>query len=102
MRHCVPEHEFQSILSFCHDQECGGHFGGKKTVHIILQSRFYWPTIFKDAHTYAKACLKYQKAGTLGCRNEMPMKPILIVEIFNVWGFDFMDHSLSLIYFNTF
>jgi len=90
MRRCVPDHTIQSILSFCHDQACGGHFGGKKTAYKILQSGFFWPTIFKDADAYAKACHKCQKAGTLGRRNEMPMKPILIVEIFDVWGIDFM------------
>jgi len=93
IRRCVPDHEVQSILSFCHDQACGGHFGGKKTAHKILQSGFYWPTIFKDAQAYVKACPKCQKAGTLGRRNEMPMKPILIIKIFDVWGIDFMALS---------
>ena len=41
IRRCVPNHEFQSILSFCHDQACGGHFGAKKTAAKVLQCGFY-------------------------------------------------------------
>ncbi|XP_074351870.1 uncharacterized protein LOC141691018 [Apium graveolens] len=26
IRRCVPNHEFRSVLSLCHDQACGGHF----------------------------------------------------------------------------
>ena len=27
-RRCIPDHEFRSVLSFCHDQACGEHFSG--------------------------------------------------------------------------
>ena len=42
----VPDHEIRSVLSFCHDQACGGHFSGKKTAAKVLQCGFYWPTLF--------------------------------------------------------
>ena len=35
-RRCIPDHEIRSVLSFCHDQACGGHFSGKKTAAKIL------------------------------------------------------------------
>jgi len=95
MRRCVSEHEFQSILSFCHDQECGGHLGGKKTAYKVLQSGFYWPSLFKDAHDCVQACHKCQKVGIIGRRNEMPMQPSLIAEIFDVWGIDFMGPFIT-------
>ena len=31
IRRCVPNNEFKSTLSFCHNLACGGHFGGRKT-----------------------------------------------------------------------
>jgi len=48
MRRCVPENEIESILHHCHAREVGGHFGASKTVAKVLQSRFYWPTLFKN------------------------------------------------------
>ncbi|CAL9001372.1 unnamed protein product [Prunus brigantina] len=43
------ENEQQSILKFSHEFACGGHFGAKKTAAKILQSGFFWPSLFKDA-----------------------------------------------------
>lgn len=42
MRGCLTENEMQSIISFCHDYTCKGHFGFKKTVVKALKYRFYW------------------------------------------------------------
>ena len=30
----MPDHEIRSVLSFCHDQACGGHFSGKKKLQL--------------------------------------------------------------------
>ncbi|RVW76368.1 Retrovirus-related Pol polyprotein from transposon 297 [Vitis vinifera] len=37
-----------------------------------------------------KSCDRCQRLGKLTKRNQMPMNPILIVELFDVWGIDFM------------
>jgi hypothetical protein len=66
IRRCIPENEYQKILSFCHDHACGGHFNSKKTAAKILQSGFYWPSIFRDAHAYCSACERCQKLGSIG------------------------------------
>ena len=58
IRRCVPESEFQGILTFCHSLACGGHFSGRKTVAKVLQSGFYWPTLFKDAHKFDRNGLR--------------------------------------------
>ena len=50
IRRCVPKEEMESILNHYHTLACGGHFGGNRTAAKVLQSRFYWPTLFKDAH----------------------------------------------------
>ena len=50
IRRCVPEDEIHSILDHCHTLPCGGHFGGQRTAAKVLQSGFYWPSLFKDAH----------------------------------------------------
>ncbi|RVW21445.1 Pro-Pol polyprotein [Vitis vinifera] len=90
IRKCVPEDEQQGILSHCHENACGGHFASQKTAMKVLQSGFTWPSLFKDAHIMCRNCDRCQRLGKLTKRNQMPMNPILIVEIFDVWGIDFM------------
>jgi len=90
IRRCIPESDQSSIISFCHDQACGGHFSARKAAAKILQYGFYWPSIFRDSHNYCIACERCQKLGSISRRNMMPLNPILIVEIFDVWGIDFM------------
>ncbi|KAH9671201.1 hypothetical protein KPL70_017267 [Citrus sinensis] len=56
VRRCVPKSEIQNILSFCHEQACGGHFSAKKTATKVLQCGFYWPSTFRDAYTFCSSC----------------------------------------------
>ncbi|XP_008245146.2 PREDICTED: uncharacterized protein LOC103343257 [Prunus mume] len=90
IRRCVPEEEQESILRHSHELACGGHFGAKKTALKILQSGFFWPTLFKDAFNFCVKCDRCQRMGNISRRNEMPLKNILFVELFDVWGIDFM------------
>nr|CAN83413.1 hypothetical protein VITISV_011239 [Vitis vinifera] len=90
IRKCVPEKEQQRILSHCHENAYGGHFASQKTTMRVLQSGFCWPSLFKYAHTMCKSCDRCQRLGKLIRRNMMPLNPILIVDLFDVWGIDFM------------
>ena len=56
LRRCVLEYETHSILRSCHEAPYGGHFGGQRTAAKVLQSGYFWPTLFKDARAYAVAC----------------------------------------------
>ncbi|RVW77686.1 putative mitochondrial protein [Vitis vinifera] len=84
------EKEQQGILSHCHENACGGHFASQKTTMRVLQSGFCWPSLFKDAHTMCKSCDRCQRLGKLTRKNMMPLNPFLIVDLFYVWGIDFM------------
>ncbi|KAJ4724585.1 Transposon Ty3-I Gag-Pol polyprotein [Melia azedarach] len=95
IRRCIPEEKMVNILKHCHSSEYGGHFGGTKTAAKVLQSGFFWPTLFKDAHTYVTTCDQCQRSGNISQRNEMPLNSILEVELFDVWGIDFMGPFLS-------
>ena len=90
IRKCVPEEEQQGILNHCHESSCGGHFASQKTTMKVLQSRFYWPSLFKDAHSICRACEKCQRLGKIYCSHMMPLNPILVVDLFDVWGINFM------------
>ena len=90
IRRWFPEEEQEHILSMCHSSLCGGHFASKKIGAKVLQIGFYWPTLFKAAIKYCKECLKCQSALNISKRDEMPLQTILVVEIFYLWGIDFM------------
>ncbi|CAA7014839.1 unnamed protein product [Microthlaspi erraticum] len=89
-RRCVAKEEVEGILFHCHGSSYGGHFAVFKTVQKVLQAGFWWPSMFKDAHAFISKCEACQKAGNITARNEMPQNPILEVEVFDVWGIDFV------------
>ena len=90
IRRCIPYSETADILHACHSSLYGGHFGTERTASKVLQARFFWPTLFKDAHQFVKNCDKCQRVGNISKRHEMPLQSILEIEIFDVWGIDFM------------
>ncbi|KAG9440079.1 hypothetical protein H6P81_020244 [Aristolochia fimbriata] len=90
IRRCVPETEVESILKHCHDGEAGGHFSSNRTAAKVLQSGFYWPTLYQDAKRYVSTCDRCQRTGNVSRKDEMPLTNILVCELFDVWGIDFM------------
>ena len=90
IKKCVPGGEKQGILNHCHENECVGHFASQKTAMKVLQSVFYWPSLFKDAHFMCHECDKCQRLEKISRRHMMPLNPILVVDLFDVWGIDFI------------
>ncbi|KAM2246078.1 hypothetical protein ACFXTI_006934 [Malus domestica] len=43
-----------------------------------------------DARTFCMSCDRCQRTGNIGPKQQMPQTPIFSVEIFDVWGIDFM------------
>ena len=87
---CVPEDEMGNILNHYHTLSCGGHFGGQRTSKKVLQFGFYWPILFKDAHQFVSTYDKCQRMGSISKEDEPPMRTILEVELFDLWGMDFI------------
>ena len=90
MRRCVSNDDQIGVLTFCHSEAYEGHFSARKTVDKILQVGFYWPTLFKDCFDFFKTYARCQQLGGVTKRNMRPLTPILIIEIFDYWGLDFM------------
>ena len=86
----MPGEEQQGILNHCHKNAHGGHFASHKTAMKVLQSGFYWPFLFKDAHNISHGCDKCQRLGKISSQHRMPLNPILVVDLFDVWGINFM------------
>nr|GEW25989.1 reverse transcriptase domain-containing protein [Tanacetum cinerariifolium] len=90
IRCCVAGQEAVDILAACHSGPTGGHYGANYTAKKVFDSRFYWPTIYKDAFELVKNCDSCQRQGKISYNDEMPQNAIQVCEIFNVWGIDFM------------
>ncbi|XP_073300484.1 uncharacterized protein [Primulina huaijiensis] len=64
IRRCVDGVEAHEILEQCHSSPYGGHFGASRTAA--------------------------KRLGNISRHHELPLKNILEVELFDVWGIDFM------------
>jgi len=58
----------------------------------VLQSGFFWPTLFRYAHRFRLAYERYQRVVALSRCDMMPLSPILIVKIFDVLDIDFIGY----------
>ncbi|GKB90342.1 reverse transcriptase domain-containing protein [Tanacetum coccineum] len=90
IRRCVHIQEAVDILTACHNGPTGRHHGANYTAKKVFDSRFYWPTIYRDAHDMVKSCDSCQRQGKISQKDEMPQSAIQVCEIFDVWGIDFM------------
>ncbi|GJU91682.1 reverse transcriptase domain-containing protein [Tanacetum coccineum] len=78
------------ILKACHEGPTGGHHSANLTARKVFDAGFFWPTIYRDAHSMIKSCDTCQRQGKISHRDEMPQNAIQVCEIFNIWGIDFM------------
>jgi hypothetical protein len=90
LRRRIPTAEGMQIIKKCHAAPYGGHYGVFCTQAKIWQCRFFWPTIYEDTKELVQRCRKCQLHGSITARNAMPLHYNLQIEIFDVWGIDFM------------
>ncbi|GJZ82148.1 reverse transcriptase domain-containing protein [Tanacetum coccineum] len=86
----VSGHEALEILKACHKGPTGGHHSANLTARKVFDVGFFWPTIYRDAHSMIKSCDTCQRQGKISQRDKMPQNAIQVCEIFDIWGIDFM------------
>ncbi|GJS16941.1 reverse transcriptase domain-containing protein [Tanacetum coccineum] len=89
IRRCVSGQEAVVFLTLDHNGP-PGHHGPTTPRKSPVDSGFYWPTIYRDAHDLVTWCDTCQRQGKISQRDEMPQNAIQVCEIFDVWGIDFM------------
>ena len=57
------DHEHKDMMWECHVGIGVGHVGEESTTDNVLHVVLWWPTIFKDAKSYAHACEVCQWVG---------------------------------------
>lgn len=77
-----------------HDGPAGGNYVGDSISHKILCAGYYWSTLFKDSHNYARKC---QFLQTIAGRQKKPLlllQPVNIEQPFDQWGLDIIDEII--------
>ncbi|XP_074297199.1 uncharacterized protein LOC141627897 [Silene latifolia] len=87
---CVSQWDVKGVLEGCHSSPYGGHHRPSKTISKVLQSGFYWPTMFRDAKNYVMTYDACQRTDSISRRHKIPLNVILEVEVFYVWGIDYL------------
>jgi hypothetical protein len=90
MRRCVPREERLEILRKCHSAEYGGHYSHFRTQAKVWSSGFYWPKMHEDTKRYVASCPECQRTGNIPQRNSMRLRYNLQINLFDVWGIEFM------------
>ncbi|XP_025981162.1 uncharacterized protein LOC114383786 [Glycine soja] len=70
LRRCVTREESKSILWHFRNSPCGRHYSGDETTTKVLQSGFFWSSVFSDAHEHATKCDQCQRMGNISRRND--------------------------------
>eukprot|EP00253_Pinus_taeda_P015481 PITA_15481 len=71
-----------------HDGPAGGHYARDATAHKILRAGYYWPTLFKDSHSYVRKCQVCQTTVGRQKKLSLPLQPVNIEQPFAQWGLD--------------
>src|SRR3954463_13123209 len=85
VRRCAMEFQMEKILQHCHLLQTDGHNGAVRTASRVLQSGFYWPTLYEDAHNFVSNCETCQKTGILERRIMKPFAWVNELDAFDVW-----------------
>jgi hypothetical protein len=91
LRRCIPPFETWKILEHCHSSPHGGHYRAFRTNAKVWQCGFYWPTMYDDAKSFVRRCSRCQRHRNINTRDAIPMTLNLQIDIFDVWGIDFME-----------
>ncbi|CAM6093914.1 unnamed protein product [Calypogeia fissa] len=89
LKRCLEKHEIQTVIQAMHEEEVGGHYALNNTVKKIQNAGYWWPTMFRDTHTFIKACDPCQRMGKPTATSHWPLTPILSLAPFEKWGIDF-------------
>jgi hypothetical protein len=91
---CLKHEDEKKVLREIHHGPASGHFAGNTTTHKILRSNYYWPTLFRDAHTYARNCKTCEMSTKREKREVVPLQLVNISRPFEQWGLDFIGEII--------
>jgi hypothetical protein len=75
---CLEREDAGKVLKELHDGPTGGHFAGNTAAYKILRASYYWSTLFKDAHAYARNYKTCQVSARKEKREAVPLQPVTV------------------------
>jgi hypothetical protein len=85
---CLEHDDAYKVLKELHDKPIGGHLARETKTHKILRAGYYWPTLFRDAHAYARKCKYFQVSTSREKRLAIPLQLVTISIHIKQWGID--------------
>lgn len=89
-RSACPDREAGLIFSHLSCISSRGHHSGVRTAAKHIRSGYCWPSLYKYNNEFAKKFSQRQHNGGVLIRQALPLTPILVGELFNVCGINFM------------
>ena len=62
---CLASDEANYVMREVHKGICGNHAGACSLIQKLIQAKYYWPTMQKDAQSYVRACDKCQRFNSI-------------------------------------
>jgi hypothetical protein len=85
---CLEHIDTEKLMKELHDGPVGRHFVGDTTTHKIPRDGYYWPTLFKYSHAYARNCKICQLRTGRERRAAVPLQLVRVSRPFEKWGLD--------------
>ncbi|GJU57464.1 putative nucleotidyltransferase, ribonuclease H [Tanacetum coccineum] len=82
---------YANIVNYLVVKKVLDYWSKQQRQYFFSQLKYYFledPELYKTK--LLGACTRFQQVGGISRHDQMPMNPILVVEIFDVWGIDFM------------
>jgi hypothetical protein len=73
---CLAKTDVDKVLVGLHDGPIGGIFGGETIGHKNIRAGYFWPTLFRDAYSYARKCKLCQMSSRKEKKHDFPLQPI--------------------------
>jgi hypothetical protein len=55
-----------------------------------MRASYYWPTLFRDTHSFVRACEACQRFEGKQKLLALPLDPVIVEAPFQQWGLDFI------------
>ena len=78
------------ILHQFHEGSIGGHFLPRAIALRVMKVGYYWPNVFKDAHSWVRKCKRCSIFAGKDKLAVLPLQPIQVDQTFMKWGLDFI------------